>query len=521
MTATHNTPPLPRATVWFDYVVLCGCFVTHACLCACACVCVVSVFVPQGDVADYFEDDFDYGDDCGGGFDLFDTTSGDHDHSVDSLSARRSSAGSTASSTLAAAPAAQASSSSSSSSSRFQALVAGPPGGGEATAAAALCDAVAHSSAGPNAEYSYFDAARLTRLHHWAGPAHAHWKPARRAGGGAGEGRGVGGGTEGGAGDASSVSAAAAAGQHKRGGKRTKKPKFVLDFFAPPVDTATQFAPPPRSATATQLTTASLAKAAANASNLLLPEDHGYKLSDLLKLACKPDKTLVLRRAPQGAHASAVPHAAEDLVPMEVQLDDVDSTDDMAFDFGGDDVGGGDDFADDDGVGFALASHEPSMDGLLVDKADRVGKIDIQYSRVAKKVGLACLRLGGGGGGIAVVLARNALTALCCGRTQVDVKQLKENIWDFVSSGCDPAASANDESKADQQDTEQADAPVDGVSFQDTVQALAPQAPATITVPFYFICMLHLANERGLALEGSDDLTDFHVSKDTSVEMAS
>lgn len=35
-----------------------------------------------------------------------------------------------------------------------------------------------------------------------------------------------------------------------------------------------------------------------------------------------------------------------------------------------------------------------------------------------------------------------------------------------------------------------------------------------VTVPFYFICVLHLANEKGLKLEGRDDLLDFSVSSD-------
>lgn len=35
-----------------------------------------------------------------------------------------------------------------------------------------------------------------------------------------------------------------------------------------------------------------------------------------------------------------------------------------------------------------------------------------------------------------------------------------------------------------------------------------------VTVPFYFICLLHLANEKGLKLEGREDLLDFSVESD-------
>ncbi|CAN0306847.1 unnamed protein product [Ectocarpus sp. 4 AP-2014] len=52
---------------------------------------------------------------------------------------------------------------------------------------------------------------------------------------------------------------------------------------------------------------------------------------------------------------------------------------------------------------------------------------------------------------------------------------------------------------------------------------IAPHAPnlcklqeeqTGVTVPFYFICLLHLANEKGLKLEGRDDLLDFSVASD-------
>jgi condensin complex subunit 2 len=48
-------------------------------------------------------------------------------------------------------------------------------------------------------------------------------------------------------------------------------------------------------------------------------------------------------------------------------------------------------------------------------------------------------------------------------------------------------------------------------SFQDTVRDMqATQSQADATLPFYFICVLHLANEKGLALE-SMGLEDFVI----------
>jgi condensin complex subunit 2 len=35
-----------------------------------------------------------------------------------------------------------------------------------------------------------------------------------------------------------------------------------------------------------------------------------------------------------------------------------------------------------------------------------------------------------------------------------------------------------------------------------------------VTCSYYFICVLHLANEHGLKLEGLEDLSDFTISDD-------
>jgi Condensin complex subunit 2 len=35
-----------------------------------------------------------------------------------------------------------------------------------------------------------------------------------------------------------------------------------------------------------------------------------------------------------------------------------------------------------------------------------------------------------------------------------------------------------------------------------------------VTVSYYFICLLHLANEKGLALHGQEDLCDFGIAAD-------
>jgi len=52
------------------------------------------------------------------------------------------------------------------------------------------------------------------------------------------------------------------------------------------------------------------------------------------------------------------------------------------------------------------------------------------------------------------------------------------------------------------------------VSFKDTVEKIdGAQSQSDVTVSFYFICCLHLANEKGLKLD-STGLDDFTVSLD-------
>jgi condensin complex subunit 2 len=52
----------------------------------------------------------------------------------------------------------------------------------------------------------------------------------------------------------------------------------------------------------------------------------------------------------------------------------------------------------------------------------------------------------------------------------------------------------------DNEDTSE-EAKTDMVTFQDTMRELELQkSQADVTVPFYFICILHLANEKGLEL---------------------
>ncbi|CAM9696048.1 unnamed protein product, partial [Choristocarpus tenellus] len=52
--------------------------------------------------------------------------------------------------------------------------------------------------------------------------------------------------------------------------------------------------------------------------------------------------------------------------------------------------------------------------------------------------------------------------------------------------------------------------------FSNVVKSVSSKENQSgVTVPFYFICLLHLANEKGLKLEGQGDMRDLTISSDS------
>jgi len=100
----------------------------------------------------------------------------------------------------------------------------------------------------------------------------------------------------------------------------------------------------------------------------------------------------------------------------------------------------------------------------------------------------------------------------------VDVRKLKENIWKGLRI-------PNPEQHPEEEDAEMMDADRDAVTnpeeartFDDVIVGLQGSYPedklAEISTSFCFICLLHLANERGLKLE-TGDVAPEEVENDT------
>ena len=137
-------------------------------------------------------------------------------------------------------------------------------------------------------------------------------------------------------------------------------------------------------------------------------------------------------------------------------------------DCGGDDGDfGGEDYGGDDAAGFNM-----------LPSPQRVQKVELDYCKKAKKV---------------------------------DVKQLKGALWQRVGTTADADGGAADGESSGTEAGEASSGKGKELSFHDTVQAVAETQNANVTTPFYFICMLHLANEHGLELVGKEDLQDFGI----------
>lgn len=312
-------------------------------------------------------------------------------------------------------------------------------------------------------EFGYFTP---TKLRHWAGLE--HWKmhkakPLATADG--------------------SSAGAGAIGKTKK----TAKAAFVLDFSKlARVDVAKAFK---TSRASTTLSVATTAKAAAHAAHLL-PKDVRYDIKKLQRFALRPAFGVVLSKFDAAAAAAA---AAGDAYEVGEDWYDYGNAND-AENFvpagggkGGDDdgafmpAGGGFD-SDDDGGGpvrnlntpGALDGADASVAAGLVPEPRQVQRIGINFDRVDKRV---------------------------------NVKALKHGIWaELTHTDAAKAAAGQVDPHASMADSR---------SFSDLLHRLPAALPSKVledvSVPFAFICLLHLANEHGLTIESSAAMDDLRI----------
>ncbi|GAO47125.1 barren [Saitoella complicata NRRL Y-17804] len=276
--------------------------------------------------------------------------------------------------------------------------------------------------------------------------------------------------------------------------KKKEKEVFSIDFYGDDVDEDVLFAPGGANI--------NMSKAQQmQRSRHLLPDDMGFSSKDLLRLFLKPKATLQNRKKKLVAGgekevnehdmdekfwAERAAQNAEDDVPSGPSYDAA------FFDDGNADAGFGPEMDDDDD-GFADAAEtlsqaaelkeEMDFGSQLVSQGRKMRPEYVNYARVAKKV---------------------------------DVKKLKDNIWsnlaitipdnDDPTPTPEPSLSQGEEKKFTQ-------------VIQDLQKVYPQKEMEDVSTSFCFICLLHLANEKGLIIqnEGVGNMEELIIRKDMTV----
>jgi condensin complex subunit 2 len=229
----------------------------------------------------------------------------------------------------------------------------------------------------------------------------------------------------------------------KKGGK--KKEPFFLDLTGPPpADLQKKMA---KSKASTQL---AVVKGAKESEINTLPEDLRYSVDTLRRLFLRPRTRVTLRQSHYYRQSAN-------------------------FGDGGDMDGG-----DDDGDFCAMEEapedwgppKDPSVPELpqfgLLEAPRRAQKIEISYARTAKKV---------------------------------DIKALKDDLWESIDS-INPASKQAKSKGVKTTPVEFMEETKQALPFSDTISKLDVNKCPDVSISYCFICLLHLANEKNLAILG-------------------
>ncbi|KAI9808233.1 MAG: hypothetical protein M1825_004690 [Sarcosagium campestre] len=150
------------------------------------------------------------------------------------------------------------------------------------------------------------------------------------------------------------------------------------------------------------------------------------------------------------------------------------------------------------GIDTVLAADSQAFGTQLVTQSRRLRPEYVQYARVAKKV---------------------------------DVRRLKEEMWKGMGIGgpednTDTTSSAAASKVAPHPPPLPVDMTTDGslkfTSVMSNLQTVYPkQAMADISTSYCFICLLHLANEKGLEIASEESLTELNIKRDFTAEIVS
>lgn len=311
---------------------------------------------------------------------------------------------------------------------------------------------------------------------------------------------------------------------------RKEKETFEIDFLDPAGEIPADVLRPPRGRATLDMPK----KDWKTKSRHLLPDDKHFNSRQLLKLFLKPkasirrteqrNRRLTINRPPTAAAQDEDGEMDEEFwakegMAMDIQASstpdpkvagnyDANFFQDDGLDMG---IGMHEDDDDEDEFADAREAFSPGPDGnvgplpgtldvgtqfpprtfggglefgsQLVTSSRRVRPEYVQYARVAKKV---------------------------------DVRKLKENLWSGLAF---EGEMGKKEEANSGMEVENAGGTRKFTQIMNELQNVYPQKTmADISTSYCFICLLHLANEKGLVIEGSEGLTELKVAVDKTAE---
>ncbi len=162
----------------------------------------------------------------------------------------------------------------------------------------------------------------------------------------------------------------------------------------------------------------------------------------------------------------------------------------------------------------SVESVEVALSGLAIDESKlvqvkrKVDKIDIGYSKTAKKINVKVLKTD-------MWREINDLNGGSTSAGNITGNDNDRSTHDLNDDNAPPAADFHATETGVSQIDKSSYCNGNEMSFQGLVNDLAlGQKQKDVSVSFYFICLLHLANEKTLKLEDNEDMNDLLISKD-------
>ncbi|KAL0481877.1 condensin complex subunit CAP-H [Acrasis kona] len=314
-----------------------------------------------------------------------------------------------------------------------------------------------------NSEYSYYDVNKHSGRNEWAGID--HWKASKSA----------------------SVRAA-----NQTTKKKKSKEVFKLNFkkALEHIDWDNEDFPSEskkKNITANTLSDKTIKTHSAKKDSYLLPDDVGYDLHALLR-TYHVQGSRVTNSSTTTTTTSKNKAAAPPLDESGRYFQDVPVLDEPPVPEGNQDDFGGGGFDDDDDDDFGGGDALPDFNSM-----DAEQPVEIDFNKISDEDSNKI-------GDVVLIEAPRKVEKLqiqyATTSTKVDVKGLKEHLWKRISG-------VREGQK---------------MTFSSVVQEMRREQESEfskVSIAFYFICLLHLANEKNLAMQPQSDLSDFVIGVNT------